>query len=59
MNKIGSFFNGVKKEIERVKWPTKKDMFKYTITTIIFTAFLALFFFTIDLVFSFIKSLWG
>ena len=36
MKKIKNFFKDVKKEISKVKWPTKKDMFKYSLTVILF-----------------------
>ena len=29
MKKIKKFFSEVKKELDKVKWPTKKDMVKY------------------------------
>ena len=30
------YFKGVSKELSKVKWPEKKEVFKYTISTIIF-----------------------
>jgi preprotein translocase subunit SecE len=59
MNKIGNFISGVKKEAERVRWPSKKDMVKYSVTTFVFIIFFAAFFTIVDFVFSFIKSMWG
>ena len=44
MKKIKNFFKDVKKEVSKVKWPTKKDMFKYSLTVILFIVFFALFF---------------
>lgn len=38
------FFKGISKELKLVKWPTLKDIVKYTIATIIFCIFFALFF---------------
>ncbi len=35
MKKIKKFFSEVKKELSKVKWPTKKDMIKYSIATIV------------------------
>ena len=35
MKKIKKFFSEVKKELSKVKWPTKKDMVKYSIATIV------------------------
>ena len=57
MKKIKKFFSEVKKELSKVKWPTKKDMIKYSISTICFVVFFAAFFYLIDLGVAFIKSL--
>ena len=57
MKKIKNFFKDVKKEVSKVKWPTKKDMFKYSLTVILFIVFFALFFSAIDVVVALIKSL--
>lgn len=57
MKKIKNFFRDVKKEVSKVKWPTKKDMFKYSLTGILFIVFFALFFSAIDVVVALIKSL--
>ena len=57
MKKIKNFFKDVKKEVSKVKWPTKKNMTKYTLTTVIFIAFFALLFFVSDVVIAFVKSL--
>lgn len=57
MKKIGKFFKDVKSEISKVKWPTKKNMLKYTIIVVLFILFFALFFVALDLVIAFIKSL--
>lgn len=57
MKNIKNFFKDVKKEISKVKWPTKKDMFKYSLTVILFIVFFALFFSAIDVVVALIKSL--
>ena len=54
--KIVLFFKGVKSEWKRVKWPTKKEMVKYSISTIIFIIFFAVFFLLIQLLMSFLKS---
>ena len=57
MKKIKKFFNEVKKELGKVKWPNRKDMVKYSIATITFVIFFAAFFYAIDLAVAFIKSL--
>ena len=36
MSKIVGYFKGVRKEISRIKWTSKKDLLKYSISTIVF-----------------------
>lgn len=55
--RIAGFFVGVKKEIVRVRWLSKKEMVKYSLATIVFVAFFALFFYLIDIIFALIRSL--
>ena len=38
------FLKNIRKELKNVKWPDKKYMLKYTISTIAVVIFLALFF---------------
>ena len=57
MKKIKEFFKDVKKEVSKVKWPTKKNMVNYTITVVVFIAFFALLFFALDVVIALVKSL--
>ena len=57
MKKIGKFFGEVKKELSKVKWPTKKDMVKYSIATIVFVIFFACFFYGVSLLFALVKTL--
>lgn len=49
-NPVVTFFGEVKKEVSKVKWPSRKDMVKYSIATISFIVFFALFFFIIDMI---------
>ena len=51
------FCNGVKGEFKKVHWPKKEDMLKYSIATIFFIIFCGIFFYVIDVIFAFIKSL--
>lgn len=51
-----NFFAGVKSELSKVKWPTKKEVLKYTVATIVFVVILVLFFILMSLVMSFIKG---
>lgn len=53
------FFGNVKSELKKVKWPSKKNMVKYTISTLCFILLFALYFFGIESVFAFIKGLIG
>lgn len=55
--KIGNWFKSVIKEVSKVKWPSRKEMIKYSIATIIFIIFFSLFFYAIELLMAFIKSL--
>ena len=50
------FLREVKAEMAKVKWPSKKDMIKYSIATIIFVIFFALFFYAIDVVIALLKE---
>lgn len=54
---IIGWFKDVKKEVSKVKWPSKKEMIKYSIATIVFIIFFALFFYAIELLMAFFKSL--
>jgi len=51
-----SYFAGVKVELSKVKWPSKKEVFKYTIATILFVVVLVLFFLLMSLIMSGIKG---
>jgi len=46
--KINQFFKNVVKEMKKVRWPTKKELVKYTITVIVTVAFVTLFFVVVD-----------
>lgn len=51
---IVNFFVGVKKELPKIKWTSKKNLFKYSIAVVFFIVFIALFFLIIDLLVSLI-----
>lgn len=51
------FCHGVKSETAKVHWPSKKDMVKYSIATILFIVFCSLFFYLIEIIFALIQSL--
>ncbi len=52
-----SWLMGVKSEFKKVRWPNKKEMVKYSIATISFIIFFALFFFAIEGIVYLIKTL--
>lgn len=52
-----SYFKKMKKEIALVKWPTAKEVLKYSITTISLCIFIVLFFVVLNLLLSFIKGM--
>lgn len=54
---IRNWIKSVCKEVSKVKWPSKKEMIKYSVATIVFVVFFALFFYAIELVMALLKSL--
>lgn len=53
------FCHGVKSEFEKVHWPSKKDMVKYSIATVFFIVFCSVFFYLIDVIFALVQSLFA
>ncbi len=51
-----NYFAGVRSELALVSWPTAKNVFKYTIATIIFILFVTGFFLLINLIMSVVKG---
>ncbi len=51
------FCHGVGDEFKKVHWPTKKDMIKYSVATVVFVVFLSLFFYVVDIIFALVHSL--
>ena len=51
------FFGEVKKELSKVKWPSRADMIKYSISTIIFVIFFSGFFYLISVVVTLITKM--
>lgn len=54
--RIVGFFKGVKSEMSKVAWPSRKHMVKYSITTICLIIFFALYFLGIMALFDLIKE---
>ena len=50
------YFKGVKKEISRIRWTSKKELLKYSVSTVVFMLFFGLFFYAIDLLVVLLRS---
>ena len=50
------YFKGVKKEVSRIKWTSKKDLLNYATSTIAFMIFFGVFFYLIDLLVAVLRS---
>ncbi len=55
--KKGNYLRQVSEELKYVTWPSKKQLLKYSITTIVMVIMLALFFFGLSLLFNLIYGL--
>ena len=58
-DKFMNFCYGVKNEIKKVRWTSKKDMIKYSIATITFILFCSIFFYGSDTIFALVQSLFN
>lgn len=54
--KIKSFFKGVDKERKMVRWPSSKDMVKYSVMVLTLMVFFGLYFYLLDVLFTFLKG---
>lgn len=54
---LGRYFRGVKREFKRVVWPTKKQLFQYSVIVILVSVVTAIFLYAVDFVFSHIMGL--
>lgn len=59
MKKIKAFFKGVKKESKMVKWPSGKDTLKYSTMVLVLMVFFGLYFYLLDVLFTFLKGIVG
>ena len=59
MKKLARFFISVKEEMKKVKWPTRKEMIKYSGAALSFIIVFALFFSLTDLAVAGLKILVG
>ena len=53
------FCNGVKDEFKKVHWTSREKLVKYSISTVCFVLFLAVFFYLINVIFARILSLFA
>ena len=49
MAKKENLFQGVKSEMEKTSWPTKEELFKYTVIVVATVVFFLVFFYALDL----------
>ena len=54
---IVKYFKGVWKELKRIRWTDKKDLFKYSICTLVFVLFFGIYFYVIDWIVLLVRSL--
>jgi preprotein translocase subunit SecE len=53
----GKFIKSVRSEVKKVTWPTRKDVWKYTLVVLAMCAFSAIFIGVLDTIFKFIFNL--
>ena len=54
---VKSYFKGVGKELKRIRWTDRKELLKYSITTVIFVFFFGAYFYAIDWIVLLVRSL--
>ena len=57
--KKDGFFKQTHEEMKKVSWPTKKDVLKYTLATIVFCLVVVGFFSLLNLGLSFVKGMFS
>lgn len=57
IGKRDTFFSDVRAEMRLVRWPSRQEVVKYTIATLVFVGFFALFFYGIDALFALVKGM--
>ena len=50
------YFKGVKKEISRIRWTSKKELVKYSVSTVACMIFFGVFFYAIALLGALLRS---
>ncbi len=57
MKKISIFLKNVQKELKKVRWPNKKEMWTYSIATLLFILIFSVFFVSLDFLLAIFKKL--
>lgn len=57
-NKVG-LFKGIRSELKKVTWPSKKDVFKYSVATLVFCIVVVIFFQALNFLLSIIKGVFN
>lgn len=57
MKAIKTFFKGVKSESKMVRWPNGKNMAKYSFVILFLMVFFGVYFYGLDLIFTFVKGI--
>jgi preprotein translocase subunit SecE len=52
MNKVTEYFESVRKEMNKVSWPTQKELVDNTTIVVVFSIIISLFIFGVDSVYS-------
>jgi len=58
-NKKEGFLKGIKKELKKVSWPSKKDVIKYSVATLVFCIIIMIFFQLLNLGLSVVKGVFN
>lgn len=57
MKKLKKYLHDVKKEMKKVRWPNRKELFNYSLATIVFIVFFGVFFSLTDVLLAFVRTL--
>ncbi len=55
----GKFFKGIKSEVKKVTWPTRKDVLQYTAVVLTMVVFMAVTIGVLDAIFKFLFNLFA
>ena len=55
--KLATYLRGVRLETKKVVWPTKKELFNYTVTVLVFSVLFSILVYLLDLGIGYIYSL--